>query len=141
MHERTSRLAQLCRRYAIEVLYVFGSRAAETKAWFDGKTESLAGGRSDIDISAKKAPGAPFPVEEKVELALALEDLTGAATVDLGDLSQADPFLAADIIRGERLYARDPYQADEYELYVLRRAGDFAPLERERRELALRKRP
>ncbi len=33
---------------------------------------------------------------------------------------------------GERLYCQDKHRADEFELYVLRRAGDVAPLERER---------
>ena len=47
-------------------------------------------------------------------------------------LTEADPFLAANIIRGERLYAADAHAGVEYELYVLRRAGDLAPLERER---------
>ena len=47
-------------------------------------------------------------------------------------IQEADPFLAANIIRGERIYSRDEYQADEYDLYILRRAGDLAPLERER---------
>ena len=47
-------------------------------------------------------------------------------------LSEADPFLSANIVRGERLFCRDPYAADEYELYILRRAGDLAPLEKER---------
>jgi hypothetical protein len=36
------------------------------------------------------------------------------------------------MIRGERLYAWNNYQADEFDLYILRRAGDLAPLERER---------
>jgi hypothetical protein len=67
----------------------------------------------------------------------ALEDLFGVARVDLVILREADPFLAANIVRGERLYALDPYAADEYDLYVLRRAGDLAPLERERMALIL----
>jgi hypothetical protein len=66
-----------------------------------------------------------------VELALALEDWLGVNRVDLVVLNSADPFLAEEIIRGERLYAQDEYEADEYDLYVLRRAGDQAPLERE----------
>lgn len=52
--------------------------------------------------------------------------------MDLIVLPEADPFLAANIIRGERLYCSDAYLADEYELYILRRAGDLIPLERER---------
>jgi hypothetical protein len=52
-------------------------------------------------------------------------------------LPEADPFLAANVIRGERLFADDRYLADLYDLYVLRRAGDLVPLERERQALIL----
>ena len=45
--------------------------------------------------------------------------------------------MAANIVRGERLYARDEHETDEYDLYVLRRAGDLIPLERERLALIL----
>ncbi len=68
---------------------------------------------------------------------LALEDAFEVPRVDLVMLAEADPFLAANVVRGERLYARDTYLADEYDLYVLRRAGDLAPLERERIALIL----
>lgn len=37
-------------------------------------------------------------------------------------------------------YARDEHAADEYDLYILRRAGDLAPLERERMALTLQER-
>jgi len=53
-------------------------------------------------------------------------------------LEDADPFLAAEIIKGERLFARDEYEADEFDLFVLRRAGDLIPLKRERLNLILR---
>jgi hypothetical protein len=53
-------------------------------------------------------------------------------------LDEADPFLAANIIRGERLFAANSDSADEYDLYVLRRAGDFVPLERERIAMILK---
>ena len=52
-------------------------------------------------------------------------------------MPEADPFVAAEVVRGERLFAADDYAADEYELYVLRRAGDLAQLERERMALVL----
>lgn len=44
------------------------------------------------------------------------------------------PLLAVNIIRGERLFCRDDYAADEYELYVFRRAGDLERFERQRIE-------
>jgi len=51
-------------------------------------------------ISVKK-----FSVTEKVNLALALEDLFSCKRVDLVSLSEVDPFLAAEVIRGEPLFA------------------------------------
>ena len=57
--------------------------------------------------------------------------------VDIVDAGCASAFLALDIIRGERVFCADPYRCDEFELYVMRRAGDLAPFERERRRLLL----
>ena len=73
-------------------------------------------------------------VREKAEWAVALENLMGVDRVDLVLLPQADTFLAVNIIRGERMFCRDEYEADVYELYILRRAGDLAPFERLRIE-------
>jgi hypothetical protein len=61
-----------------------------------------------------------------------LEDLLGVGRVDLVSLPEAPPFLAVEIVNGELLYEVDPDRAAEYELYVLRRAGDLAPFEHER---------
>ncbi len=90
-----------------------------------------------MDIGVRPLPGVRWTVEEKVRLAQALEDLLGCSRVDLVVLPEADPFVVAEIIRGERLYAADARDADEYDLYVLRRAGDLLPLERERIRLIL----
>ena len=90
-----------------------------------------------LDIAVLPARGCALSAHDKVCLALALEDMLDVPRVDLVVLPEADPFLAANIVRGERLYAQDAYKADEYDLYVLRRAGDLAPLERERMALIL----
>ncbi|MGB9723259.1 MAG: nucleotidyltransferase family protein [Chloroflexia bacterium] len=141
MGERAERLARLCGEFGVEILYVFGSRAGEVREWLAGIRPRLEPGPADVDVGVKMPAGRPFPVHEKVRLAQALEDLFGVNRVDLISLAEADPFLAANVIRGERLYALDPYRADEYDLYILRRAGDLAPLERERIALILGKKP
>ena len=127
----------LCRRASLAILYAFGSRASEVSRWLKGEGCTLAPGPSDVDIAAKFLGGVKVGIEQRVELAIALEDFLGVSRVDLVDLDQADAFLAANAIRGDRLYAQDAYLADEYDLYVLRRAGDLAPLERERLALIL----
>ena len=55
----------------------------------------------------------------------------------LVDAGRGNAFLALDIIRGERVFCVDPDRGDEFELYVMRRAGDLAPFERERRRRLL----
>jgi len=107
------------------------------RAWLAGDREALPPGPSDVDVGVRPVPGVRLSVRDKVHLAQALEDLLGVERVDLVCLPEADPFVAANVIRGERLFARDEDDADEYDLYILRRAGDLAPLERERLALIL----
>jgi hypothetical protein len=135
--ERAEALVRLCDEFEVDILYVFGSRAGEVREWMAGDRPSLPPGLADVDVGVKTSRGTRLSVRDKVRLGMALEDLLGVTRVDLVCFSDADPFLAANIVRGERLYARDAYEADEYDLYVLRRAGDLAPLERERMALVL----
>ncbi len=127
-------LEHICRMHSIAIVYVFGSRAAELYDWLCSDTP-LARSTSDIDIGAKAFPGMNWEVKDKVQIAQAFEELFDVPRVDFFVLDEADPFLAINIIRGERLYAADERAADEYDLYIMRRAGDLAPLERERLDL------
>ena len=127
----------MCREFQVDILYAFGSRAREVYAWLQNDEERLAGSNSDVDIGAKPSPGVEYDVAQKVRLAIALEDMLDVSRVDLAILPDVDPFVAANIIRGERLYTADDYRADEYDLYILRRAGDLAFMERQRQKLIL----
>jgi predicted nucleotidyltransferase len=107
----------------ILALYLFGSR---------GRHEETE--RSDVDV------GVLFRQEESLRELLLLEDALErrlGRPVDLIDTGRASAFLALDVIRGERVFCADPDRCDEFELYVMRRAGDLAPFERERRRLLL----
>jgi predicted nucleotidyltransferase len=107
----------------ILALYLFGSRARHD-----------ATGQSDVDV------GILFRQEASLRDVLLLEDLLErrlGLPVDLVDVGRASAFLALDVVRGERLFCADPDRCDEFELYVMRRAGDLAPFERERRRLLL----
>lgn len=134
---RAMELSRICRRFGVALLYVFGSRAKEVHGWLNGAEPLLQPGGSDVDVGVRPERGCLHQVMERVALACALEDFLGCNRVDLVILPEADPFVAVEVIRGERLYAEDSYQADEYELYLLRRAGDLAPLERERMAMIL----
>jgi predicted nucleotidyltransferase len=107
-------IAKLADRYGLDAVYLFGSRA-------------------DVDVGVLPQRGHRLSVRDKVRLAAALEDLWDVPRVDLVVLPEASPFLALDVIAGPCIYARDTDALAEYELYVLRRAGDLAPFERARR--------
>jgi len=134
----TDSLKDICLQHEIGALYAFGSRAEEARAFINGGCAgSLPAAPSDLDLGVLPEHGKRLSVQEKVELAAKFEDLFGIGRVDLVVVPEADPFLAANIIRGSRLYASDEHRADEYDLYGLRRAGDLIPLERERLALIL----
>jgi len=129
-------LEQICEQYQLALLVAFGSRAKEALRLVE-EDVPLEVKPNDLDIGV--LPLQPLSARQKVTLALALEDLFMVSRVDLVVIPEAKTFLAANIIRGECLYARNQRQADEYELYILRRAGDLAPFERERIGLILSK--
>lgn len=104
-------------------VYVFGSRV-----------RGNAHDRSDLDLAVLFTER--VPVMELLEMGDRLEKRL-AERVDLVDLGRASAFLALDVIRGERIYCTDSARCDEFDLYVLRRAGDLEPFERERRRVAL----
>jgi predicted nucleotidyltransferase len=133
-------LRAICDHYRIDLIYAFGSRACEVRDFLYGFGQMDKVNPSDVDLGVKGSPRQKaLSVREKVEIAGKAEDLLGVARVDLVILSETDPFLAANIVRGERIFCRNPYAADEYELYILRRAGDLAPLEKERLNLIFAK--
>jgi predicted nucleotidyltransferase len=127
-------LEHLCKEFEIDILYAFGSRSKEVNHFFREETD-LSLSDSDIDIGVKPIRGRKLTVKEKALIALRLEEILKVRRIDLIILPEADPFLAAEIVRGERLFSTDEAGADEYDLYILRRAGDQIPLERERERL------
>lgn len=120
-------------------MYVFGSRAGEIAAKIRGSAAyPRTPPESDADIAVRPRHGVTFDVDHRVDLTLALEELFRVPRVDLVVLPEAGAFLALAAVSGELLYSDDPTDQAEYELYVLRRAGDLLPFEIERRDLILR---
>ncbi len=134
-----SSLSEITQRYSVWTVYGFGSRAREVLAAVEGKGRIDSNSASDIDIGVHYNKRFGPSVKEKVLLAQEFESLFNVPRVDLVDVGTADPFLALDIIRGEIIYCSSMYEQSEFELYVLRRAGDLACFERQRRELTLNK--
>ena len=131
------RLEDLSSRYRLTAIYAFGSRVKDISvAVYDDKALppfSL----SDIDIAILPEVGVRLTLRQKVRFTFEMEDIFSVTRGDLIILPEVDPFLAVQAIRGDRIYCRDTHRADEYELYILRRAGDLIPLEKERIELIM----
>jgi len=127
----------ICHRYHIDILYVFGSRAKELANYASGKGKIASQKNVDVDLGVLPAQKYHLNVKDRVRLSVDLEDLLGVCMVDLVILSEASPFLALDVIRGEELYSADPNRSAEYELYILSKVGDLAYFERLRRKQIL----
>jgi len=136
-NRKRAALKAICQQHGVAILYSFGSRAKETLAWLNDPKAVLAPGPSDVDLGVKPLPATDCNWKTEVALGHALEDLLAVQRVDLANLDNANPFLAAEIIHGERLYAENEYAADNYDLYILRQEGDLAFLEEERARLLL----
>lgn len=121
------RLDQICRvaasHPAVRAVYVFGSQAA-------------GGSRPDSDLDLGVLYRSPQALATTLRLEQELERATGGR-IDLVDAARVGAFLALDIVRGERVFCQDSTETDRFELYVLRRAGDLLPFERQRQALLL----
>ena len=130
-------LERLCEQYHLVAIYVFGSRAPEIAARVRGERAQAEHPASDVDIGVLPARELGLSLDDKIHLATELEDLFGVDKVDLAVLPEAKPYLALDIVRGELLCVTAADEEANYQLYVLRRAADLAPHERERRRMIL----
>lgn len=124
-------IAAVARAHDVRVVYVFGSRADEIAAAVAGKHSESSHPRSDVDIGVQPRRGTRLSAEQRIELALAFEDLLNVTRVDLVVLPEANALLAAEIVRGQLICCADLDEEAELQLYCLRRAGDLAPFYRE----------
>ena len=101
---------------------------------FGSSSDGTAHASSDVDVGVLFCTR--VPLEELIRIEARLDDSI-PQTVDLVDVKRAGPFVALEIIRGDRIFCRDETATDEFDLYVLRRAGDLEYFERERRAFFL----
>jgi len=125
-------------RFGLELIYAFGSRSREIFSLIEGRRKAPRRSSSDIDIGLK--PAKRLSIEEKADLAAFFEDLFGVHRADIIVIPEAPPSLACEVVQGELLYAKDPKDEAEYQLYIMRRTADLAPYEHAKRELVFGKR-
>jgi len=107
----------------VVAVYLFGSQA-----------NGSATAESDVDLGVLFT--SRVGIADRVRLEAQFENAL-KKKVDLVDVGACNAFLALAVISGERLYCTDDVACDEFDLYVMRRAGDLAPFERERRRMLL----
>lgn len=131
---RMAALAEIAENFELADVYVFGSRAAEFVQHADSsESDRPPAIEPDLDVGVRPIMGRRLSARRRADLVVALEDLFDVPRVDLVIVPEAPPFLALAVISGELIFCRDSTDQAEYELYVLRRAGDLAPFEQERR--------
>lgn len=134
---RMAALAELAEDFELADVYVFGSREADFVQGVGARSDGPPAVEPDLDVGVRPVRGRRLSARRRAELVVALEDLFDIPRVDLVIVPEAPPYLALAVISGELLYCRDTTDQAEYELYVLRRAGDLAPFEHERRAYIL----
>ncbi len=137
MKDLKDEIAGLARKYRLQIIYAFGSRAKEIFGRVTGQTRRSSRSKSDLDIGVK--PQRPLTVKEKVEIAQFFEDRFDVPKVDVVVIPEAPALLAYEIVTGELLYAKNENFEAEYQLYIMRRAGDLLPYERLKKEMILGK--
>lgn len=109
------------------VLYLFGSRADDGLRRLAGVP--VATGGSDVDVGvAFTAPEVDH--RHLAALQVALEDVFAPLRVDIVPLQRVDALFQYAAISGHRVFESDATRAAEYELLVMRRAAELAPIQR-----------
>lgn len=125
----------MAEKYHIQLIYAFGSRAKEIFNKVEGKKYKYLVSKSDLDVGVK--PERPLSVKEKVKIAVFFEDLFDLPKVDVVAIPEASIFLALEIVHGELLYTHDETYEAEYQLYIMRRAAELIPYERQKKAIIL----
>jgi len=134
-HEIENAIRDLSAAYDLQIVYAFGSRAAEARDFAAGRIPAMSPGPSDLDIGVK--PARRLTVEEKVEIGIAFEDIFGVPRADIVVIPEAPITLALRIVTGELLFAQDPTGEAEYQLLIMRMAADLEPHVKEMTRLTL----
>ena len=66
-------IRRICQRFDIAALYAFGSRGEEIRRLVE-QGQPQKSSPSDVDIGVRPIPGSPLSLEQKIRLAIALED-------------------------------------------------------------------
>ncbi|MDI6871771.1 MAG: nucleotidyltransferase domain-containing protein [Bacillota bacterium] len=124
-------LRELCRRHGLALVYLFGSQAANGARLLDGETAAPSDALADLDVGVVTLEPL-LPPHERYQfyarLFNDLEDVFKPFPLDLVLLEENHSVFQLEAIKGICVYQVSEEKRDEYEMNILRRAADFAPV-------------
>ena len=126
--DRQRDLERVCETFGLLAVYLFGSRADDGLRLLQGEEVSREG--SDLDIGVVFRHSSP-DFHRLSTLQVQFEDLFHPLRVDVVPLQRVDALFQFSAIDGHRIAATDPFAADSYELWVMNRAEELLPIQRQ----------
>jgi len=114
----------LSKKYGIIFIYLFGSQTDKGKRYLEGEDVE-----PDIfaDLDVAIAFGDP-PVETMKTYGILFKEISkifDPFNIDLIFMHELDALFQYEIIKGERIYEKDEFSADEFEEGIMKRAEDL----------------
>jgi predicted nucleotidyltransferase len=125
--DRRKALNQLCERFGLLAVYLFGSRADDGLRLLRGEEVLREGSDLDVGIVFRGPLENPWILSG---LQVAFEDIFEPLRVDLVPLQRVDALFQFSAIDGHRVAVTDSHEVAEYELRVMSRAADLLPIQR-----------
>src|SRR5690554_2326171 len=123
-------LGMVCQRYAIALVYLYGSKAEEGLQYLRGGNTKIDDRLTDIDVGVVFKEPLP-PAEKRYKLYSSVsnefEELFRPLPLDLVFLEEGHSVFQCEALKGYCVYSIDKAFQENYEKMILRRAADFRP--------------
>jgi predicted nucleotidyltransferase len=128
---REEELRRLGRQYGLALVYLFGSQAAAGARLLAGEAVTPSDALADLDVGVVTREPLPPPYERAqfyARLFNDLEDVFRPFPLDLVLLEENHSVFQLEAVKGICVYQASEERREEYEMNILRRAADFAPV-------------
>lgn len=123
-------LAEICRKYNIKLVYLFGSQKDAAFQIINGNPVEIKDRLADIDVGIvfrQPLPEAKQRLELYADIYGEMLDLFDFYNLDLVFLEENHSVFQTEAVKGICVYFSSEKEKDEYENMVLKRAADFLP--------------
>lgn len=130
MGNKTNLIKEICQKYHIQLMYVFGSQKETALQLLEGKKVEFEDPLTDIDIGVVFERQLPCGRERTLlysKIYNQLDEIFSPNKLDLVFLEENHSVFQAEAIKGYCIYAKSNEVKEAYEEAILRRACDFKP--------------